>query len=161
MPMPAALQMQLLQQQMMGGGMGSYDGFDDDMYDMIDPTLLSTWIDGYGHGQYSGHLQGVVQTTQYYHMLQHLQQVQMARQMQQMMGYHGHSHGVRYPRKRDYRRGMFRGGMGMGMRGMIGGGVGGYAGFGGGGRAMMGSPFGVDPMRSNQLALMNSPWRGG
>lgn len=156
--MQPMLQMQLLQQQMMGGGMGCFDGFEDEMYDMMDPSLLY-WLDGYGHGfgngQVHGQMNGFDQASQYYQLMQ------MAQRMQ-MMQYPGHGM-MRHPRRRAKmhlaRMRMLNGG--MGMRGMVGGGVGvgGFAGFGG--RALMGSPFGMDAARGNQLALMGSPWGGG
>lgn len=149
--MPNLLQMQLLQQQMLanGGGGGYMDGFEDEMYDMYDPMLY--WMEGYGHGNAHGQFQGFEQA-QYYQMLQQMQQMQMAQRMQTMA--YGGAHGMRVPRRRGWKamaRMRLMGGMGggIGMRGM------------GGGIAMMGSPFGMDAMRGNQLALMNNPWGGG
>lgn len=150
MPLDPMIQAQLLGQL----GMGGYGGFEDDMYDMMDPRMLYWLENAYDNGLMDGRVMGFEQASQLYY---YLQQLQVARRMQ-MMPYHGHGQFVRRPRRRDAlarQRLMLNGG----MRGMIGGGVGAYAGFGGG-RALMASPYGMDGMRGGQLALMASPWGG-
>lgn len=136
--------------------MPCFDGFEDDMWDLIDPQLLQYWLEaygqGFGNGHFHGQMNGFDQASNYYHLMQ---QMQMAQRMQ-MMQFHGNGGMMRYPRRRARLRPL----RGVGMRGMIGGGVGAFAGVGGGfgGRAVMGSPFG---MGGNQLAIMGSPWGGG